>query len=148
MWSFQEQFPETNLSMEQMQELAKTLLITTKSHNESISAIKKKERKHDRKLEELINNAVAKYFKGTVILSGYKYKTADGEDGELDGMIVGVNEEGKNTVVFVETKSDMNSKWDDTTKQMHRTLLHWNYLKELYTADDIETQKEDIKNFQ
>lgn len=80
---FQEQFPETNLSMEQMQELAKALLITTRSHNESISTIKKKESKHDRKLEELINNAVAKYFKGTVILSGYKYKTADSQTANL-----------------------------------------------------------------
>lgn len=42
----------------------------------------------------------------------------------------------------------MNSKWGDATQQMHRTLFHWNYLKELYTADDIETHEEDIKRFQ
>ena len=144
---FEEQFPELTMTVKELKDAATALYAESKAQKETLKNIQKKGKKHDDKLEELINNAVARYFKGTVVLSGYNYKTADDEDGELDGMVVGVDENGKNVVVFIETKSDMNSKWNDATKQMNRVLLHWNYLKELYASNEFGVHDEDIKNF-
>ena len=137
----------TIFTVKELKDAATALYAESKAQKETLKNIQKKGKKHDDKLEELINNAVARYFKGTVVLSGYNYKTADDEDGELDGMVVGVDENGKNVVVFIETKSDINSKWNDAIYQMNRMLLHWNYLKELYASNDYGLHNEEIKNF-
>lgn len=149
---FHEQFPEVNMSMEEMKRIAATLLKSSKEQSEKLNSIHNISRKHDKKLEEFVNNAVAKYFCGNVILSGYKYKTESKDDGEVDGDVVGINETGKDTIVFIETKSDMDSAWRKTVQQMHKTIAHWRYLKEIITgpenADDREMFKEDIEKFQ
>ena len=41
----------------------------------------------------------------------------------------------------------MNSKWNNATKQMSRTLLHWNFLKELNASGEFGVHDEDIKKF-
>jgi len=93
--------------------------------------------KSDRMLEKYVNSAVAKYFQGTTLLSNYRYVTMDDVEGEVDGVIVGKDEDGKNTIVFVETKRDLNTKYNDAKTQMLRTLNHWNQLKDAEEIPDL-----------
>jgi hypothetical protein len=147
---FHEQFPEVNMSMKEMQELAASLLESNRIHTIQIQNFQNINSKKDKQLEKFINDSVSKYLvNGTILASGYEYKTEDNKSGELDGMIVGKDEDGKNTVVFVETKSDMNSGWRVAQEQMLHTVAHWRFLKEIisdeYSKDDIVKYSKDIE---
>jgi predicted RNA-binding protein with RPS1 domain len=148
---FHEQFPEVNMTIEGMKEIAASLLTASKTQATQLKQLQNMNRKHDKKLEEFINNAVAQYFKGTVILSGYDYTTEAGDEAEVDGIVVGNDENGKASIVFIETKSDMDSGWKDAKTQMLRTISHWRYLRELVSSETNEIQervKNDIEKFQ
>lgn len=136
---FYEQFPEIKVDSDEIRLMFSELVKSNKIHSEQINSFQNINSKKDKQLERFINNSVSKYFiNGIIIVSGYKYKTENNEEGELDGMIIGKDEDGKNTVVFVETKSDMNSGWRIAQSQMNRTLAHWRFLKELVSDGDSE----------
>ncbi|KAI9143109.1 hypothetical protein BKA69DRAFT_202665 [Paraphysoderma sedebokerense] len=104
----------------------------------------------DRNAEEYVNSAVATYFQGNTLLTNYEYITKYGGKGEVDGVIVGKDEGGKNTIVFVETKRDMNKNYEDAKSQMLRTLDHWQHLKDVQEDPDLlsgrGTEQKDIEN--
>jgi hypothetical protein len=116
-----------------------------------LNKIENVDRKRDTLLERDINSSVAKYFKGLVILDGYEYVTSAGDSGEIDGVVVGTDEDGKNCIVFIETTNDMNKKYKDAQNQMSRTISHWLCLKEFINNADEENEqkfKNDLEKFQ
>jgi len=130
--------------------LATSLLESNRIHDIQIKDIQNVNIKRDKQLEKFVNDSVVKYLgNGNTVASGYKYITEDGCDGELDGMVNGKDEDGKNTVVFIETKSDMNSGWKVAQMQMNRTIAYWRFLKELIsddvTNDVLEKYRADIE---
>ena len=147
---FKERFPEIVTDIDKMLELATSLLESNRIHDIQIKDIQNVNIKRDKQLEKFVNDSVVKYLgNGNIVASGYKYITEDGCDGELDGMVNGKDEDGKNTVVFIETKSDMNSGWKVAQMQMNRTIAYWRFLKELIsddvTSDILEKYTNDIK---
>lgn len=139
---FNEQFPEINLSMKEMQELAASLLKTSIKHDQQLKTIQNINNKKDIQLEKFVNDSISNYFtNGIILASGYKYKTNDDEDGELDGIIIGKDEHDKNVIVFVETKSDMDSGWKTAQKQMYRSINHWRFLCELVSDDNDDNDE-------
>lgn len=134
---FNEQFPEINLSMKEMHELAASLLKTSLKHDQQLKTIQNINNKKDIQLEKFVNESVSNYFtNGIILASGYKYKTNDDEDGELDGIVIGKDEHDKNVIVFIETKSDMDSGWRIAQKQMNRSINHWKFLCELVSDEN------------
>lgn len=147
---FHEQFPELKIDNDEIRLMVVELVKSNKKHDTQIQNFQNINSKKDKQLEKFINDSVSKYLvNGTILASGYEYKTADDENGELDGIIVGKDENEKNTIVFVETKSDMNSGWKVAQKQMNRTLAHWRFLKEIVSdensTDDIVKYSKDIE---
>lgn len=145
---FHEQFPEVSTNIDKILKETSLLLETTKIHSSQIMTFQNVNNKKDLQLEQFVNNAVSKYFmNGIVLVSGYKYKTEQGNAAELDGVIIGKDENGMDAIVFVETKSDMNSGWKIAQTQMLRTLAHWRFLKEIVSDKDtniLQTYANDI----